>query len=287
MNHMPFSLKSRYPSERMSDTKAPAPSAVEAVAEVAKVSTGKPSASAASPATKSLLEIIKSNFKQIALVFDKNIIETTAEIGHLSPVFLIFGSLFVSIITLNYPIFMLSASSAEAMLIYNLIYNTIGYAISPKFGLNTDGAEQSQTCGSYFKKITPSRFNYFISQGLRHEFPNQPLYFICFGAAYLIQSMVYMSEECSELGPQYSTRTYLAILTAVMFIVLYMIYLNAYGCDSLSYLLFTALIGSLVGYLISVQNFLIFGKSAVNVMFLPTLGRRSGMDYICVTTNTP
>jgi RsiW-degrading membrane proteinase PrsW (M82 family) len=99
--------------------------------------------------------------------------------------------------------------------------------------------------------------------------------------------MVYMSEECSELGPQYSTRTYLAILTAVMFIVLYMIYLNAYGCDSLSYLLFTALIGSLVGYLISVQNFLIFGKSAVNVMFLPTLGRRSGMDYICVTTNTP
>ena len=283
---MPFSLKSRYPSERMSDTKAPAPSAVEAVAEVAKVSTGKPSAAAA-PATKSLQEIIKSNFKQIALLFDKNIIETTAEIGHLSPVFLIFGSLFISLITLNYPIFMLGVSSAEAMLIYNLIYNTIGYAISPKFGLNTDGAEQSQTCGSYFKKITPSRFNYFISQGLRHEFPNQPLYFICFGAAYLIQSMVYMSEECSELGPQYSSRTYLAIITAVMFIVLYMIYLNAYGCDSLSYLLFTVILGSLVGYLISVQNFLMFGKSAVNVMFLPTLGRRSGMDYICVTTNTP
>ena len=277
----------------MSDTKAPTPTApktkekevpkadtlVKAAAEVASTTAGKPVVSA------SLVEIIKSNFKAIALLFDKNIIETTAEIGHLSPVFLIFGSLFISLVTLNYPIFMLSASSAEAMLLYNLIYNITGYAVSPKFGLNTDAAEQAQTCGSYFKKITPSRFNYFITQGLRHEFPNQALYFISFGAAYLIQSMVYMSEECSELGPQYSSRTYLAILTAVMFIALYILYLTAYGCDSLGYLLMTVLLGCLVGYLISVQNFLLLGKNGINVMFLPTLGRKSGMDYICVTTN--
>jgi len=40
-----------------------------------------------------------------------------------------------------------------------------------------------------------------------------------------------------------------------------------------------------VGYLICYQNYLLFGKSAVGLLFIPSLARRSGMDYICVTTN--
>jgi hypothetical protein len=97
--------------------------------------------------------------------------------------------------------------------------------------------------------------------------------------------MFFLSEECSEFGPQYSNRPYLALISSGMFILLYLIYLLSYGCDSWLPLLFTILLGLFVGYFISTQNYLLFGKNSINLLFLPTLGRKSGMDYICVTTN--
>jgi hypothetical protein len=73
--------------------------------------------------------------------------------------------------------------------------------------------------------------------------------------------MYFFSEECSELGPQYSNRPYLAIIASAMFILLYAIYLLAFSCDSGFTLAFTIILGLLVGYLICYQNFLLFGKS--------------------------
>lgn len=99
--------------------------------------------------------------------------------------------------------------------------------------------------------------------------------------------MYFFSKECSELGPQYSNRPYLAIVGASLFIVLYSMYLFAYGCDSLFSIFFTVLLAALVGYLLCYQNYLLFGKTSVNLLFIPPLARRSGLDYICVTTNQP
>ena len=96
--------------------------------------------------------------------------------------------------------------------------------------------------------------------------------------------MKYFSEEASELGPQYSNRTYLAVLGACMFIALYSIYLMMYGCDGVFTILLTIAIGVVIGLLISSQNYLLFGKPSVNVFFIPPLARRSGMDYICVSS---
>jgi hypothetical protein len=126
-----------------------------------------------------------------------------------------------------------------------------------------------------------------ISQGLKTEFPNPALYYITFAASYCIQALYFFSKECSELGPQYSNRPYLAILGAALFIILYAMYLLAYGCDSLFSIFFTVLIAAAVGYLLCYQNYLLLGKPAVNLLFIPPLARRGGLDYICVTTNQP
>jgi len=186
---------------------------------------------------------------------------------------------------LNTPFFVLGLSSAEALAFYSLIYNITGFAVTPFSGLK-EASEGEQGCTSFFKTLTPSRFKWMISQGLRKEFPNQPLYFISFAAAYCIQSMYFFSQECSELGPQYSNRPYLAIISALMFILLYTIYLSVSGCDSSFYLFFTIILGGLVGYIICYQNYLLLGKNSVNLLFLPILTRRSGMDYVCVSSSS-
>ena len=220
----------------------------------------------------------------ILIPVDKGILYAAPELGHLSPIILSIGAAFISLVTLNYPLFVLSASSVEAYLAYSAFSVLGAYTVTPIMGI-MDKSKPADKCKSYFQTLTPSRFEAIFSQGLRNEFPNSPLYFICFAAAYCIQSMYFFSQECSELGPQYSNRPYLAIIAAAMFIFLYSIYLLSFSCDSAFSLAFTIVLGIFVGYFICYQNFLLFGKNSVNLLFIPALARRSGMDYICVTTN--
>jgi len=211
-----------------------------------------------------------------------SLVKTVPEVGHLSPVIMTFGTLFVALITLNYPLAMFGFSSAEAYLIYNTISGVSSLAATPFSGVKTEGSKDA--CSSFYQGLSPSRFEYFMKRGLLKEFPNTPLYFICFAASYCIQSMFFFSKECSELGPSYSNRIYLALLATGMFIVLYTLYLLVNGCDGFFSLFATILIGLLVGYLICYQNYFLFGKSSVDLIFVPILGKRSGMDYVCVRT---
>ena len=223
-----------------------------------------------------LIAIIATSF------VDKEMLKLLPEVGHLAPVILTMGALFVSIITLNYPIAMLGVSAVEAMGVHYFISKLGGYLVTPD-----SVGKGGENCGSYFQSITPSRFRIFIGNGLRNEFPNSPLYFLTFVAMYCIQSMLFFTKECSELGPQYSNRPYLSIMAASFFILLYALYLLVYGCDSMINLFFTVLIGSFVGFLICQQNYILLGKPAVNLLFIPSLAERTGMDYVCVTTPAP
>lgn len=235
----------------------------------------------ASSTEKSMWE----NFIEIILIpVDKAILFAAPELGHLSPIILSLGAAFISLVTLNYPVFVLAASSVEAYFLHSALSVVGAYTVTPVMGIS-DKSKPTDKCKSYFQTLTPSRFEAIFSQGLRNEFPNSPLYFISFAAAYCIQSMYFFSQECSELGPQYSNRPYLAIIAATMFIFLYSIYLLSFSCDSAFALSFTIVLGIFVGYFICYQNFLLFGKDSVGLLFIPSLARRSGMDYICVTTN--
>lgn len=216
----------------------------------------------------------------ILLPIDKTVVSTIPEVGHLAPIILSLGTLFIASVTLNYPLAIFGASSIEAGLLYN-VFEMLGDYIQPPTVPTTS---TSPSCQTSFQTLTSSRFKQFLDKGLKDTFPNSPLYYISFAAAYCIQSMYFFSKECSELGPQYSNRPYLAILGATMFLLLYSVYLLAYGCASSLTIGMTILLGLLVGYLICYQNFLLLGKPAVNLLFIPPLARRSGLDYVCVTT---
>lgn len=242
-----------------------------------------PTATKATFVESKVLESSWATFVEFLLIpFDKGILYAAPELGHLSPIIFSMGAAFIALVTLNYPVAVFAASSVEAYLAYSALSVAGAYTVTPFMGI--DGTSTSKGCKSSFQSLTPSRFEAIFKQGLRTEFPNSPLYFISFAAAYCIQSMYFFSQECSELGPQYSNRPYLAMLAAAMFIILYSIYLLSFSCDSAFSLSFTIVLGLFVGYFICYQNFLLFGKNSVDLLFIPALARRSGMDYICVTT---
>jgi len=262
---------------------------MSAPASQSPTGTAAPAAAAAAPAPQSRAgKGMWDTFVEFILIpVDKGVLTAVPEIGHLAPIILSIGTAFVALVTLNFPLMMLSGSSIEAYLIYTALSSASSYTVTPLLGI-IEGQlppDQRKFCKSFFQTLTPSRFDFLMSKGLRAEFPNSPMYFISFAAAYCIQSMYFFSQECSELGPQYSNRPYLAIIASAMFILLYSIYLLAFSCDSGFSLGFTIVLGLLVGYLICYQNFLLFGKNAVDLLFIPSLAKRSGMDYICVTTN--
>jgi hypothetical protein len=228
-------------------------------------------------------ESLFQTFKKFILMpFDKALLQTVPEIAHLSPVIFIFATGFLALTTLNSTLGYFSASSAEAYLIANFFTATGQYLVTPTNGV----VSQSSTgvaCKSTFQTLTPTRFRYLMGEGVKEEFPHMSLYFLSFAAAYILQGLNFFSQEIQQLGPQYSSRPQLALLGAVMIILLYTLYLIIYGCSSTSSLLFSLALGIFVGVMIAYQNYLLFGKTSVNMLFVPPIARRKGMDYICVT----
>lgn len=220
-------------------------------------------------------------FKEYILIpLDLELLKMGPEIGHLAPLIFTGASLFLSIVTLNKPLAYFAASSVEASLFYKLISSLSSFIATP---VNT-GEASAGVCRSAFQTLTSSRFKWILGNGLVPAFPNYALYYLAFAAAYCINGMLAFSEEASNMGPRYSNRPYIALLGSTLFLILYMLYLYVYGCDGFLSLFFTVLLGLLVGFLISFQNIALFDKSSVDVLFIPPLVKRSGMDYICVTT---
>jgi hypothetical protein len=236
----------------------------------------------------SVLPSVPSNpLKAIAdFVFtfvDKAVVEALPEYGHLAPAIIIVGSLITSLATLNFPIFMIAASSAEAKWVEGVIFGFMSYIQNPAELSSSPEPSNPGKCGSKFSSYVPSRFETLVGQGLMRSFPNSPIYFLSFFVAYCFQCLLFFSKEMSEYGPNYSSRTYMAILSGSMFVLLYAAYLYANGCVGIGGLFVSILVGALVGYLIAVQNYMLLGKSAVNLTFIPPIQERKGLDYVCVT----
>jgi len=228
----------------------------------------------------------ESLFEILLIPVDKAVVQVAPEIGHIAPVIFTVGSLFMATVTMNIAYLVLALTSFESLAIQSVIAKVASYA-STAASSTAPEPDDTSKCASYFKSLTPPRFKSFITHGIKNTFPNSPLYFISFAAAYVIQSLFFFSQECSELGPSYSNRPYLAIAGAAMFVLLYALYLLSYGCDSVLVLAGSIVVGSLIGALLCYQNIVLLGKPSVNLLFIPELSRRTGMDYICVTTNAP
>ena len=237
---------------------------------------------AAAQTTK--LQAAYDMFKQLVLIpIDRTALKITPELGHLAPILFTVGSFIFGLLTLNPALGLFGFAGAEAYLIrnaYELMSSYIAIAPTAFKPSNSD-----PVCESSIHTYTPQRFQHLFASGIMDLFPNTPLYYLTFGAVYLIQSMLYFRQEMEALGPQYSNRPYIAILSAALIIALFAVFLLNYKCTGLITVFSTVLLGGFVGVLLAYQNYFLFGKKGVNVLFIAPLERRTGMDYLCVTTN--
>ena len=235
------------------------------------------------PQTSSSSFFLKETWNIVNIFLNDTVKKFFPEIAHLSPIILIFGAAIYSLFTLNKSLAFLAASGVEAHLFSRLFKQLGGYFVTPTSGV-IDGPLSSD-CSSTFQTTTFSRFKMLLEDGLRKQFPNQSLYFLSFVAAYCYQGMKAFSREISELGPSYSSRPYIALyITIPILLAVYSLYLLLKGCDSLVTIFFSILLGGIIGVFISGQNTILFGKESVNVLFVPSLVERKGMDFVCVAT---
>ena len=208
--------------------------------------------------------------------FFNGILTSGAELCHLAPVLFTFGTAFFAVITFNYPLAVFAASGAEASVLHTLILMVANANARPEDIKNPP----IEACKSSFQINTPATFASVLHPNT--TFPSAPLYFLSFGASYIIQSMSFLSDELTAMGSQYSNRIYIAILSAFMLIGLYSAYLLAYSCDTFVSVVLSVFIGGFVGYLICSQNLLLLGKPAISTLFIPPLVDRKNMEFLCV-----
>lgn len=236
------------------------------------------------PATSVPTEGLYQKIMKVAKLFiDPKFLLILPEICHLAPVLFTIGTFIFSLLTLNYPIALLGVASIEASLIHSPLSKLGAYFLTP-MDLRS-GGKMAAECSSVFQDITQQRFKDLLDQGLKPQFPHYSLYFLSFVCGYLLQSMMFLSEEISMMGEQQSNRPYLAMLGAAMLLAVYVIHLLMFDCNSTSILFFTIMVGALVGILISLLHYTLGGKQAINTLFVPPIVKRSGLDYLCVTTS--
>jgi hypothetical protein len=229
-------------------------------------------AGAAAASASTGLSVIPSSVSK----FFSSILNAGAELCHLAPVLFTFGTAFFAVVTFNYPLAVFAASGAEASVLHTLILMVANANARPEDIKNPP----SDACKSSFQINTPATFASVLHPNT--TFPSAPLYFLSFGASYIIQSMSFLSDELTALGSQYSNRIYIAILSAFMLIGLYSAYLLAYSCDTFVSVVLSVFIGGFVGYLICSQNLLLLGKPAISTLFIPPLVDRKNMEFLCV-----
>ena len=210
-----------------------------------------------------------------------------AEFSHFSPVIFTLGSLFLSLVTLNYPIFLFSLASGEALLAQNVLKGVSDYLVTADSMQHSrkESVESDMKCKSKYQGSEATKFKYLLDNGFTQSFPNSALYFLSFASAYCLQAMSLFTEECYERGGSYSTRPYIAYISTSLCMILFCMYNLIYSCDTPLGVLFSVLAGLFMGFILCYQNLLLFGKAGVDMLFIPPLVSRSGMDYICVSTN--
>ena len=261
----------------MASTSATAPAPATAPAAPA------PAASAGATATPS-----KESTNPFSILIEfliTPVIARLSELSLFSPAIFTLGSLFISFITLNYPIFLLSLASGEALLLQNALKGVSNYMSTADSIQGSKDLGKDPKCKSKYEGSESTKFKYLLDNGITTPFPNSALYFLSFACSYCIQSMLLFTEECQARGPSYSIRPYIGYLSAGLLIAMFSLYMLIYSCDTPLGVILSVILGLLIGFTLCYQNYLLFGKAGVDLLFIPPLVSRSGMDYICVSSN--
>lgn len=200
---------------------------------------------------------------------------------------LIFGSLFIALLTQSYSTVMFAVSMLEAGIAGGLLQALFTYM--DIFHTLPSVPDKPSACSSTYS--TPTLETLFsickdqlCGSKIASGVPSFPIYFLTTAISYVVGSMYLQKEELEALGPAYAARFYIAVFASFLLLVALSFYRIANGCDGLGTIVMSLFFGLVIGSLIVYQNTFLFGRDATNMTGVPLLRERTRDGkplYVC------
>ena len=204
-----------------------------------------------------------------------------AEMIRIFPDGIVMGMGFFAALTASFPYGIFFLSLVESLGIFH------GLRLLDTY-LNISTAMQTKTayttkCISGFMSNTIQTLSLFGS-GNQSAFPSAPIYIVSMASSYIMSILFRFSKELEVLGPNFSSRFYLAAISLPLFILSFVLFRLYFGCDDFGVLLTSIFIGGLIGVTLVEQNYRIFGLSSLNLIGIPFIKSRTADGkklYVC------
>lgn len=206
-----------------------------------------------------------------------NLVEQT----RILPESVLFGVGIMALVTQSFSSSILLLSLFETLLIGTGLKNLFTYI---DFFHTSPLQYQDSTClpASLFPSI--ERLLNFTSKDVKSAFPSFPILFLTTAASYIISSMYAQKEELEALGPEYSSRYYIAIFISFILLFSLSAYRIAFNCEGAGIVILSLVLGIILGALFVYQNNLLFGRDSTNLTAIPLLKDRTSENkplYVC------
>lgn len=205
------------------------------------------------------------------------------ELIRLLPDSIVLGSGFMALATLSYSHGIFFLALLESLFAYQgirYLNNTLNILRVYPTDLSL-----SKVCRTGFTTQTSVSLSLFTGN-IRPTFPSAPIFIMAVASTYVILSMNVLSKELETMGKEYVSRYYLARILLPILLLVVAAYRLFFSCDSIGSIVVSAILGSLVGFLLVQQNEAIFGPASLNLIGVPLLRQRTATGerlYICPT----
>ncbi len=227
------------------------------------------------------------DMNNLQYIWNTYIIPNFQEQIRLIPDSIIFGSLFVALLTQSYSTVMFAVAMLEAGIAGGLLQALFTYLdlfhtapSIPEKPLSCVSGYTTPTLETLFSICKEKMCGAKIASGV----PSFPIYFLATAISYVIGSLYTQKQELEALGPAYAARFYIAIFASFLLLIIASFYRIANGCDGFGTIIMSLLFGIVIGGLLLYQNFFLLGRDATNLTGVPLLRERTRDGkplYVC------
>jgi hypothetical protein len=207
-----------------------------------------------------------------------------SEVFRLMPDGILFGSLFIALMSQSFPMSIFVVSMLEASLVAMGLQKLMTYMdlarTLPSYTTDPGKCFPSTFAPSLESVMTFSR------ESISSAFPSYPIFFMATASAYVVGSVWSQQEELQALGPEYAARFYISVAVTTLLLFCTITYRLAFECDGAGILIVTTILGLVMGGLLIYQNNYLLGRDATNFSGIPLLKERTKDGkplYVCTT----
>lgn len=227
------------------------------------------------------------DMNNLQVIWNSYIVPNFQEQIRLVPDSIIFGSLFIALLTQSYSTVMFAVAMLEAGIAGGLVQALFTYM--DIFHTSPSIPDKPSACvSSYSSPTLETLFSLckdkLCGAKIASGVPSFPVYFLATASSYVVSSMYSQKQELEALGPAYAARFYISIFVSCLLLLLVTFYRVANGCDGFGTIILSLLFGFIMGGLLFYQNFALLGRDSTNMAGVPLLRERTRDGkplYVC------